>query len=99
MLVGIGDQLLHTGQQVGHDNLLLHRLVQGQTEVFHFVGGSSSHFSLTILEKTLESWDQVCLGDLLAHGCLQLGELVRHHVPHTPGLVLNEYVVEVGGHI
>ena len=88
MRVSICHQLLHTGEQVGHDDLLLHGLVQGQAEVLHLVSRGSSHLGLTVLEKALECGDQVSLGDLLAHRCLQLCELVRHHVPHTPGLVL-----------
>ena len=114
VLVCVSDELLDAGKQLRHDHLLLHPLVQVQTEVLHLVSCRSSDLRLAVLqrlchcnsvllfccvtmqpnscyylEKALESGDEVCLGDVLAHGGLELCELVRHHVPHPPALVLS----------
>ena len=88
VLVPVSDQLLDAGQQLSHDHLLLHALVQVQAEVLHLVSSGSSHFGLAVLQEGLEGGHQVSLGDVLPHGGLELRELVRHHVPHPPALVL-----------
>ena len=78
MLIGISHQLLDTGQQLVHDHLLLHALVQVQTEVLHFVSRGSAHLSLAILQQRLECWDQVCLGDVLPYCRLSLVEKYKY---------------------
>lgn len=39
---------------------------------FYFVGCSSTDLSFTVLQKILEGWDQIVLGDLRPHGFLEL---------------------------
>ena len=45
---------------------------RGSSLTFHLVGGGRPDLGLAVLQEVLEGWDQVVLGDLGAHGLLEL---------------------------
>ena len=51
VLICVSDELLDAREKLRHDHLLLHPLVQVQTEVLHLVSSCSPDLRLTILHR------------------------------------------------
>ena len=50
VLIAVSDEFLDAGEELSHDDLLLHALVQVQAEVLHLVGGGRPHLGLAVLQ-------------------------------------------------
>ena len=71
VLVAISDQFLDTGKELGHDDLLLHALVQVEAKVLDFVSSCCSNLSLAIFQQRLECGHKVCFSDIFANSSLE----------------------------
>jgi len=69
MCVGVCNKLLHHRQDTVHNDVLSLEGVKALAEVFYFVSSCSSHFSFSVLQKGLERWYQIKLGNVSAN-CL-----------------------------
>lgn len=73
MSVRVSNKFLDNWQNTVHYDVFSLVSIQGLTEVLHFMCSSSSNFSFSVFQKSLECWHQIDFGDISSNCFLKLG--------------------------